>query len=131
MTLLYVDSSALTKLVVAETGSPELRELVTDARLVTSRVAEVEVAKAVTRVDPHVDLGPLFERLSFIELDAGVTAAARDLGGPELRSLDAIHIASAITLGDELSGFVTYDMRQAIAARAEGLHVVSSGIERA
>jgi predicted nucleic acid-binding protein len=60
-----------------------------------------------------------------IELDADIAARASGLHPPRLRSLDAVHLASALTLEPELDAFVTYDDRQAAAARGAGLVVES------
>ncbi len=91
--------------------------------LVSSRVAVVEVAKAVARSNPAADPQPVFALLAFVELDADLASVAGATGGTGLRALDAIHVASALRLGDEVDGFVTYDGRQADGARAVGLQV--------
>jgi len=108
-----------------ETGS--LQDLVRGRRLASSRVAVVEVAKAVARANPDADPQPVFALLAFVELDADLAYVAGATGGTGLRALDAIHVASALRLGDEVDGFVTYDGRQADAARAVGLHVHAPG----
>jgi len=89
----------------------------------------VEVTKAVTRANANADPQPVLALLAFVELDAELARVSAMTGGPDLRSLDAIHIASAIRLGPELAGFVTYDARQASAARALNLDVLSPGAE--
>jgi len=127
---LYLDASAVTKLLVVEEGSDVLRADVEGAILVTSRVAVVEVAKAVARVAPGVSVLEAMESFVFVELDADLARSAAATGQPWLRALDAVHVASALLLGDELGGFITYDSRQAEAARAQGLHVLSPGVDR-
>ena len=124
MTVLYLDASAITKLVVAESESGALRARVQGERLVSSRIAFVEVSKAVARANPDADAGPVLARLAFVELDAELARIAGAAGGPGLRALDAIHLASASRLVPELDAFVTYDDRLAAAARALGLPVV-------
>jgi len=62
--------------------------------------------------------------LQFIELDAETTEVAGSVAPARLRSLDAIHLASALAVAPELDGFVTYDARLADATRAAGLEVV-------
>jgi predicted nucleic acid-binding protein len=126
----YVDSSALVKLIVTEPESDALRAFLdTEADLlVASRVAEVEVARVLSRVQA-VENGtppPLpGNRLHMIELDGSVARIAGTLPPRTLRSLDAIHLASALALEDELDGFVTYDARLADAALGAGLSVVA------
>lgn len=70
---------------------------------------------------------PILRRLAFVELDPELAELAGALGGPGLRSLDAIHLASALRLGPALEAFVTYDARQAVAARSAGLPVEAPG----
>lgn len=83
------------------------------------------MTKAVARANPTVDPQAIFALLAFVELDADLARVAAATGGADLRSLDAIHIASAVRLGPELAGFVTYDARQASAARSMNLDVLS------
>lgn len=122
---LYLDASAITKLVVDERESAALERLVAGKALATGRVAVVEVTKAVARADPGADPWGVLSRLAFVELDADLARLAGATGGPALRALDAVHVASALRLVPEIEAFVTYDDRQADAARAAGLDVVS------
>lgn len=124
---LYLDTSALTKLVLDEPGSSDLERLVRNRSLVTSRVAVVEVAKAIDRVSPKADARAVFDLVSFVEFDDEIASVASAIGGPPLRALDAVHVATAIRLGPELESFVTYDERQGVAARAAGLDVRTRG----
>ena len=120
----YLDSSALVKLVVAESESPALAEYLRGhpAR-VSCGLARVEVIRAVR---PHGDAavgraGRLLARMSLLRLDDVLLDAAAALDGATVRSLDAIHLAAAQALGDELEEVVTYDHRMAQAARRFGL----------
>jgi len=88
----------------------------------------VEVAKAVARANPDADPRPVLSLLAFVELDADLAQIAGATGGTVLRALDAIHVASALRLGREVDLFVTYDDRQASAARAAGLNVDTPGM---
>jgi hypothetical protein len=76
-------------------------------------------------VDPEADVQPVLAHLAFVELDADLATSAAMTGGPRLRSLDAIHLASALRIGADLEAFVTYDVRQAEAARTAGLTVLT------
>lgn len=127
MTSFYLDASAITKLVIAEGESDALRERVRHHSLVSSRVAVVEVTKAVGRANPDADARPILGRLAFVELDAELARLGASTGGAALRALDAIHIASALRLGSLVVAFLTYDDRQAAAAQAIGLPVESPG----
>jgi predicted nucleic acid-binding protein len=125
----YLDSSALVKLVVLE---PESSSLAGHLRQRRSRVscalARVEVVRAVRgHGRPAINRArALLARISLLRIDDALLdeAAALD-GGAALRSLDAIHLAAAQALGDGLAEVVTYDQRMAEAARQLGLHVVA------
>lgn len=124
--LAYVDASALVKLVVEEPESQELLRWYVEAeRIVTSRIGVVETLRAAARRphDPqHRDR--VVEDLDIIELDASIGRSAGAMRPPILRTLDAIHLATALQLVPQLDAFVTYDDRLAEAARALGLPVV-------
>jgi uncharacterized protein len=60
-----------------------------------------------------------------VELSAGIADAAAKLEPPSLRTLDAVHLASALSLGDDLGAFVAYDRRLAEAAEAAGIEVLA------
>jgi len=124
----YLDSSALVKLVVREVDSAALRRyLRRQTRRVSCALARVEVVRAV---QPH---GPeavararaVLERIDLLQLDDSLLDAAAALDAVMLRSLDAIHLAAARVLRGELSAIVTYDARMAKAAAALGLHVAA------
>lgn len=124
----YLDSSAAVKLVVAEPGSVSVREFVASAMSrISSRILAVELPRAVTRSSPELldQARAVLGVIDLVELDEDVTERAAGLQPVGLRSLDAIHIASALAMGDELDAFVTYDPRQVDAAQAAGLPVVS------
>jgi predicted nucleic acid-binding protein len=118
--LLYLDSSALVKLVVAEPETPALLEFLASwPNRVSSALARVEVLRAVkrTRAGPTVRRRAMrvLARVALVRIDDAVLAGAARLGPPELRTLDAIHIATARSL-DGLVGLVTYDARLRSAA---------------
>jgi len=127
----YLDASAIVKLVIDESESPAVRERVADVRqLFTNRIAVVEVGRAVQRqseIDASEQVSAVLKRLSMIELDVSIAESAATLEPRGLRSLDAIHLASALALGDELEAFVTYDSRLGEAAFSAGLNVVMPG----
>jgi predicted nucleic acid-binding protein len=127
---LYVDTSALVKLVTVEPESAALRgylsESSDDAEF-TVAITRTELVRAATRLrdaDIARQATLLLTRLQFVEISTALLDAAAALPPPELRTLDAIHLAAALT-APELRAFVTYDNRLAEAATATDLAVVS------
>lgn len=132
MTSCYLDASAIVKLVADEPESAALRAWVLEqSRLVTNRISSVEVVRALRRKGAQGSrraLGAVqaaFQSVAILELDAAVAERAANLVPPTLRSLDAVHLASALSLADEVDVLVTYDQRLADAARAASLTVVA------
>ena len=113
------------ELVIAEAESSVLLNFVRGRALMSSRVAVVEVSKAVARANSTADPQSIFAHLAFVELDPDLARIARATGGPAPRAPDAIHVASALRIGGDIEAFLTYDDRQAEAARAAGLSVAS------
>lgn len=123
---LYLDSSALVKLVHEEAESSALRAVAERSLLVSCNLARTEVIRAA-RQKGALDVTKareLLPELDLIQLDDELLDLAGDLE-PPLRSLDAIHLAAALELGDELEAVVTYDDRMASAAQALGLRVAA------
>lgn len=124
--LAYLDSSALVKLIVLEAETVALRrELLRWPRRVCSLLGAVEVTRTARRLGLKVM--PFAPRvLSGVRLLAidPVISTAMGIGGPLLRSLDAIHLASAAVLGEELGALITYDQRMLIEAQTLGLPVL-------
>ena len=126
----YLDASALVKLAVTEQQTAALRKyLRRHPQRFTNRVAEVEGKRAIRRLpmSREAPVQAAFDGVAVIDLDPSIANRAGVIEPVGLRSLDAIHLASAVELGAELDAFVTYDARQATAARELGLSVVSPG----
>ena len=125
-TLAYVDASALVKLIVDEAESGALlRWAIEIDRVVTSRIGIVETVRAASRREHDVTArSRVLDDVGVVEVDVSIAAVAATLASPALRTLDAIHLATALALGPEVDAFVTYDDRLAEAARAMGLPVV-------
>ncbi len=122
----YVDTSALVKLVLDEAESPQMRGWYIEAeRVLVSQIGIIETQRAAARRqhDP-VHLRVILESIESIDLDPVIERTAATVGPASLKTLDAIHLASAMTLMPELDAFVTYDDRLAEAARGLGLPVV-------
>ncbi|CAN5451971.1 hypothetical protein BH20CHL6_BH20CHL6_20550 [soil metagenome] len=94
----------------------------------TRRLSAVEVPRAAARHGDHdpARLAQVLEQLSYVELDPKIAASAASLEPTSLRANDAIHLASAMALGTDLAGLVTYDSRLADAALEAGLPVVAA-----
>jgi predicted nucleic acid-binding protein len=124
--MLYLDTSALVKLVRAERESAALTAWLqerTDVPLVSSTLAEVELARAVGAAEPTslLRVPGVLGALELIEIDAMVRASAAALAPASLRTLDAIHLATALELTADLQALVTYDKRLGVAAAEAGL----------
>jgi uncharacterized protein len=131
--LIYLDSSALLKLVRLEDETAALRswlDLRPEEPVVCSELGRVEVLRVARRLGERVlaEARAVVADLDLVPLDRGVQDVACEIGGPLLRTLDALHLASALRLGDDLSVLVAYDHRLARAAQAEGLSVATPGV---
>ena len=124
----YLDSSALVKLVVFEPESAALREfLKRHAARLSSGLAEVEVPRALRRAGYGATeqrrAVELLARIALVDVDRAILRAAAAIVPSSLRSLDAIHLATALSLGQDLAGIITYDQRLAEAAISADLEV--------
>ena len=127
--MIYLDTSAVLKLVLPEAETPALELWLTERiglPRVSSRLLRIELLRTVRRYAPtraeraHVVLSGV--ALASID-DAA--SAAETLGDPLLRSLDAIHLATALAMQSRLTALVTYDKRLASTASAAGLPVAA------
>ena len=125
----YVDTSALVKLVIAEAETEALRSWIGKERptLVSCDLARAELMRAVRRAAPDraVQARLVLDAITLVAVATATFEAAGRLDPATLRTLDTIHIAAALELGDDLTGMVTYDDRLADAARANGIVVVA------
>ena len=133
--MIYLDSAAAVKLVHAEADSAALQNFL-DERLtiewVSSSIMEIETYRALVRATGPADMPgvinqfhALLDLIVRIEIDSGIRILAQTVTPPSVRSLDAIHLATALRLRDQgrLTTFVTYDKRLAEAASTTGLPV--------
>src|SRR6266545_2956710 len=112
--LLYLDSSALVKLLVPEAEANALRELLRSwPERVSSVVARIEVQRVARRIGDRAvrRARSVLSRIALVDLDEPVVRVAAALDPVELRTLDAIHLATAISLGGDLGAFCAYDVR--------------------
>jgi predicted nucleic acid-binding protein len=124
--VIYLDSSALLKLLFEESESAALASWISDRAtipVVSSELARLEVVRAARRLDDQVvpAARSLVAQLDLIPLRAALLDEAADVGDSGLRSLDAIHLASALSIAAHLTAFVAYDNRLSGAADAAGL----------
>jgi uncharacterized protein len=121
----YLDASAIVKLAHRERETDAVERLILDHDgLLSSRLSEVEVARAIGRAPEkrllqHV--AEVFEAIVLIDVTRAIVRRAAALTGGDLRALDAIHLATALSVNIADLDFIAYDMRLARAARAHGL----------
>jgi predicted nucleic acid-binding protein len=125
LSAVYLDSSAFVKLVIEETESAAVRTFLANrgARRVSSALLRTESLRAVRNLGPDA-LATIREglrRVDLIGIDDRILDAAGLLEPQVLRTLDAIHLATAMAVGDDLETIVTYDARMVDAARLMGL----------
>jgi predicted nucleic acid-binding protein len=127
---LYLDTSAMVKLVVLEAESAALRDYLRafpgDTKF-TSALARAELVRAVARQgspDSIAHTRRVLARIDLIPLTNRLLDSAASLTPPELRTLDAIHLSSALT-APELRAMITYDSRLAQAATDSGIEVLA------
>jgi uncharacterized protein len=127
----YVDTSALVKLVVAEAETAALEhDLAARAGLLCSALGATELLRACQRGLPRRYLGQVDEVVSalvLLDVTPAILSRAAALAPADLRTLDAIHLATVLSLDDSTVEIVTYDARMARAARAHGLRTVHPG----
>lgn len=130
MAVYYLDTSAALKLVAEEHHSPAFASFYdehSDAIWVSSVLLRVEVSRAVARALPAAlpDARDLLTAFDYVAIDDEIIDAAAAESDRMLRSLDAIHLATARALGADLTALATYDERLATAANNAGIEIVS------
>ena len=124
--MIYLDSAAVVKLVHAEPETPALRAWL-DERAETgwlsSVLVEIETFRAVARYAPEAvaRLHPVLDLIDLIDLDPHVRILAQTVRPVTVRSLDAIHLGTALSARDNVTSFVSYDKRLLDAAITAGL----------
>jgi predicted nucleic acid-binding protein len=137
MSLFYVDASAVVKTVLDEEGTDAVRAYLAGAQLASSELLLTEVPRALRRAaaeNPALSLESLLQRaaeqidlVSLRPVDDALLIGAGLLAEPVLRSLDAIHVVTALD-AYPIDAFVSYDERQAAVARLVGLRTMAPGV---
>lgn len=130
----YVDTSAFVKLAVDEDCSDEMvawarTEQDTGGGLWSSDLLRTEAVRGARRLgdDELAQTHAVLDAFALIEVSRDTFVRAGEIGPAIMRSLDAVHLAAALELGDDLDGIVSYDDRMCAAARSIGIAVASPG----
>jgi predicted nucleic acid-binding protein len=128
--VIYFDTSALVKLVFEETESAALAEWLSvreDVPKISSDLSTIELLRTCRRVDDGAVEGAnsLLRGIDLLPLDRSIVEKAATLVPSELRSLAAIHLASALSVKTSLTALVAYDVRLCSAAAEAGIEVIS------
>ena len=130
--MIYLDTSAMVKLVVREAESADLAGWLAanqDQQLVTSTVGRIELVRAASRLSGSdvIRARSFLTSVGLVALSRGVAELAETIGDPALRTLDALHLASAYVLQPDLLALCAYDHRLTDAAVSVGMPVSSPG----
>lgn len=127
----YLDSSAILKTIFEEKERLELLRVLT-TQSTSSRLARVEVRRTVARLAPTkvVEVNQELEKINFAPISDAILLAAENLS-PDitLRTLDAIHIATVMSLEGSIKGLITYDKQMIVNAKKLGIKVISPGMK--
>lgn len=134
----YVDTSAFVKLIVDEDGSDAMftwarAQEAQGEGLWSSDLLRTEALRAARSLgsDQLARTRTVLDAFALVELSRDTFARAGELEPAIMRSLDALHIAAALELGDDLDGIVTYDDRMSAAAHSTGIAIHQPGVENA
>lgn len=125
----YLDTSAAVKLLIVEKGSTALRRWLEshEEEIFSSDLLRTELLRVTRRAAPElmVQARTILDTLIMVTLSTTVFERAVMIEPGILRSLDALHLAAALELGDDLQGLITYDQRLADSAKTLGIDVVT------
>ncbi len=125
----YIDTSALVKLVSVERETAAIHEWVAanSPELVSSQLMQTELLRAVgrSRAAAESSIVDGLDAIDLLPATAAIFESAGRLSPTDLRSLDAIHLATALDLADDCDGIITYDTRLTEASHAHGLTVLA------
>jgi predicted nucleic acid-binding protein len=127
----YLDSSAILKTIFDEKERPELLRVLA-SQSISSRVSRVEVRRTVARLAPTKvsEVTHELERINFMPISDAILLAAENFSSEiTLRTLDAIHVATVMSLEGSIQGLITYDKQMAANAQLLGIKVISPGMK--
>lgn len=120
--LAYIDSSALLKLIFEEDESEAFAAAIVEwPELVSSVILDAEVHRAAAREGREAEVASVLDAVSLIDFNKSIRVAARSVGQSDIRGMDAIHLATAASLGADLGVLFTYDVRMLEAALLDRL----------
>lgn len=130
--MIYLDSSALFKLVWDEAETRHLHHWLDtrpDVPLISSELGKIELLRGCRRYDDTTldDAHNTLEFINLVPIRSNIVEMACEVGEPKLRSLDAIHLASGLTIHADISAYCAYEHRLQAAATAAGLPVIAPG----
>jgi predicted nucleic acid-binding protein len=130
--VLYLDASAIVKLVRSEPETPALVEAIrADPEVVSSALSWTEVVRAARRARVRTTRATaVLNAIAAVPIDDGILRDAAELAPTSLRTLDAIHLASARSLGEDIDAVITYDERMIEAATSLALTVRVPGVDQ-
>jgi predicted nucleic acid-binding protein len=128
---LYADTSALVKLIIDEQESESLDRYLSasELQLTSSVICEVELLRAVSRVEQGrlSEARQLLDEMILLPLTTDIRDRAASIQPPSVRSLDAMHLATALEIQADLHALVSYDNRLVDTARGTGIKAISPG----
>lgn len=129
----YVDASALVKLFKTEPESGALLERLSEYEVwVSSELVVVEARCTAWKLDGEKEIersDEVVDGLDLVSFNSDIRERAGDVFTPALRALDAIHLATALSISEDVGSFFAYDRELCAAASREGLLVVSPGVD--
>jgi predicted nucleic acid-binding protein len=127
----YLDSSAILKTIFDEQERPDLLRFL-NSQSTTSRLSKIEVRRTVARLVPTktAEVNLELDKINFLPISNPILMAAENFSSDiTLRTLDAIHIATVMSLEGSIKGLITYDRQMIANAKLLGIKVVSPGMK--
>lgn len=127
----YLDSSAILKTIFDEQERPDLLRFL-NSQSTSSRLSKIEVRRTVARLVPTktAEVNLELDKINFLPISNPILMAAENFSSEiTLRTLDAIHIATVMSLEGSIEGFITYDRQMITNAKLLGIKVISPGMK--
>ena len=127
----YLDSSAILKTIFDEQERPDLLRFL-NSQSTSSRLSKIEVRRTVARLVPTktAEVNLELDKINFLPISNPILMAAENFSSEiTLRTLDAIHIATVMSLEGSIEGLITYDKQMIANAKLLGIKVISPGMK--